>query len=121
MNRCDYESAFSLFHPDAELVTPPDAAVVTNFPARVEGRRERIRLERTWRGEWRDLRYEPEELIDLHDQLLLLGRMTGSGASSGAGSESEWADLLTVSRGEVVRGQVLFNRAEALKAVGLAE
>jgi hypothetical protein len=35
-------------------------------------------------------------LIDLTDQVLLIGRMIGSGPTSGAASESEWAELLSV-------------------------
>lgn len=125
LNRRDYESGFSFFHPDAELVSPTYAVVVAPFPPRVEGLRERIRLEGIWRSEWDDLKYEPQELIDCHDQhdrLLLVGRIRGSGHSSGAPFEMEWADLLTLSQGRVVREQVFFNdRAEALKAVGLEE
>jgi hypothetical protein len=51
----------------------------------------------------------------------VLGRMVGSGPSSGAASESEWADLATLSRGQVIREQVFFSRAEALEAPGLRE
>ena len=119
LNRGDYESGFSFFHPDAELLTPTDAVVVTSFPAHVQGRAERIRLERIWSGEWADLRYQAEELIDLRNQVLVLGRMVGSGQNSGAPFEIEWADLLTLSQGQVVTEQVFFNPTDALKAVGL--
>jgi ketosteroid isomerase-like protein len=92
------------------------------FPERLFGREERIRSERGWREGWDDFRYEPEELIDLADQrVLMLGRMIGSGRASGAVLESEWADLLTFSRGQVIREQVFFSRAEALDAAGLSE
>jgi ketosteroid isomerase-like protein len=121
LNRDDYESGFSHFHPDVELVTPTDAVVVTSFPAHSQGRAERIRLERIWHGDWAELQYQAEELIDLRNQVLLLGRMVWSGQSSGASFDVEWADLLTLSRGQVVTEQVFFNRTEALKAVGLAE
>ncbi len=59
-----------------------------------------------------------EELLDLHDRVLLLG-MVGSGPNSGAAFDRQWPDLLTVSRGRVVREQVSFNRSEALAAAGL--
>jgi ketosteroid isomerase-like protein len=67
------------------------------------------------------VRYEPEELIHLTDGVLLLGRMIGTGATSGAGFEREWAGVYTVSAGQVIREQVWFDRQEALEAVGLRE
>jgi ketosteroid isomerase-like protein len=121
-NRGDYEVAFMHYHPDVELNSPPGNVGIGTFPETLFGREERIRFERGWRDGWDDFRYEPEELIDLADQrILLLGRMMGSGPASGAVLESEWADLLTISRGQVIREQVFFSRAEALHAAGLSE
>jgi SnoaL-like domain len=77
--RGDYEAAFMSFHPDVELNPPPGVVTLGGFPARLHGRRERMRHERRWRDDWGDFRYEPEELIDLKDQVLVLGRMVGSG------------------------------------------
>jgi ketosteroid isomerase-like protein len=119
--RGDYEAAFMSFHPDVELNPPPDIVAVGGFPARLHGRGERMRYERRWRDDWGDFRYEPEELIDLKDRVLMLGRMVGSGPKSGVASETEWADLLTISQGQVIREQVFYSRAEALEAAGLSE
>jgi ketosteroid isomerase-like protein len=116
--RGDYEAAFAHFHPDVELNPPADVVTLGSFPASLKGRRERIRFERRWRDDWGDFRYEPDELIDLKDRVLVLGRMIGSGPSSGAASESEWADLVTLSQGQVIREQVFFSRIEAVKAAG---
>jgi ketosteroid isomerase-like protein len=118
-NRGDYEVTFLLFHPDMEYLAPARTVVRVTFPERLQGRRERIQFERSWRGGWREFRYEPEELIDLTDQFLLIGRMTGSGPTSGAATQSEWAGLWSISRGQVIREQIFFDTAEALKAVGL--
>ena len=120
-NRGDYEVSFLLFHPDLEMVAPAGTVVLGAFPERIQGRRERIQFERSWRGDWGEFRYEPDELIDLTDQLLLIGRMSGSGRRSGAAMDSEWAGLYSISRGQVIREQIFVNNHDALKAVGLDE
>ena len=49
------------------------------------------------------------------------GRIVGSGLTSGAGFDSDWAVLLTVSDARVVREQFFFDRADAFEAAGLRE
>ena len=121
-NRGDYEVSFLLFHPDMEFLAPADTVVLGAFPERLQGRRERIQFERSWRGDdWVGLRYEPKELIDLTDRLLLIGRMIGGGRSSGYPMESEWAGLYSISGGQVIREQIFVSNADALKAVGLED
>jgi ketosteroid isomerase-like protein len=121
-NRGDYEVAFLLFHPDMEYLAPTGTVVLGTFPERLQGRRERIQFERGWRRDWGEFRYEPEELIDLTDRLLLLGRMIGSERRSGAAMDVEWAGIYTISRGQVIREEILFDdNAGALKAVGREE
>lgn len=53
--------------------------------------------------------------------MVLVGRVKGSGLSSGIAVDNDWADLLTTSSGRVIREQVFFDRAEALEAVGLPD
>ena len=60
-------------------------------------------------------------MIDLGDRVLVVGRVKGSGLSSGAAVDSEWADLFTVSAGRVIREQVFFDHAEGLEAAGVSE
>jgi ketosteroid isomerase-like protein len=81
----------------------------------------RLRYEREWRAEWGDYRYEPDELRDLGDRLLVIGRITSSGLRSGAAIDSDYANLFTLSDGRVMREQAYFNRAEALEVAGLSE
>ena len=62
----------------------------------------------------------PEGLFDFRDgRLLVHGRITGMGQESGAAFESFWADLLTLSRGRVIREQFYFDREEARAAAGV--
>ena len=82
----------------------------------------RVRFQRQWNDEWGDFRIYPEEVIDLADgRLLVVGRMEGSGLSSGAAVVNEWAVLYRLSAGRVVREQIFFDPGGALEVVGLRE
>ena len=118
INRGDFESAFILFHPEGELVTPP-TLVELGFDPVYRGRTARFEFQRRWTAEWGEMRFEPHELIDLGDRLLYLGRFHGSGLTSGAGFDSEWGLVHTVSAGRVVREQPFFDQQAAREAAGL--
>ncbi len=117
-NRGDYEAAFGLYDRGVELLVPPGLAGM-GFEPIVRGREERVHFEVRWRAEWGEFSYVPEELNDLGDRVLVVGRMRGSGPSSGAAFDTEWADLFTLSAGRVVRERVFLDHDEALDAVGL--
>jgi len=119
-NRGDYEAAFGFYDRDIELVPPTGLIGLGDEPS-YRGLEARVRYERNWRAEWGDFRYEPEELRDLGDRLLLIGRIKSSGLSSGAAIDSDFANLFTLSAGRVIREQVFFDRAEALEVAGLSE
>jgi len=86
------------------------------------GRAERVRFQQRWVAEWGDFRFAPEELLYLRDDRVFVdGRIVGTGLSSGAGFNGDWAVLLTISDGRVVREQFFFDRADALEAVRLPE
>jgi hypothetical protein len=116
-NRGDHEVAFAPFAADSESIFPPELAVLGEHGPR--GRDARVTWERMWRKEWGEFSYLPEEFVDLGNRILLLGRMSGSGAGSGAAVDTDWAMIITPVAGEVVREQVLFDQAAALKAAGL--
>lgn len=118
-NRKDHEATFMLYHPDCECIFPPQMSSVGE-PG-VRGRDARIAWERRWRTEWGDFSYVPEEIIDLGDGLLVVGRMRSIGVVSGAAVDTDWAVLYAVSGGLAVREQVFFDRGEALRAAGLPE
>ncbi len=120
MNRVDLEVGLALYHDDVESVFDPGLASLGFGDA--HGREERRRMLMRVYEETRELRFEPEELIDLgDDRLLVIGRMKGSGLSSGAPFDSEWANLWTISGGLVIRDQVFMHRREAYEAAGLSE
>src|SRR2546423_1654823 len=71
---------------------------------------------------WDEVRREPEEIIDLGgDRVLVLFRTFARGKGSGVEVDARAGDLVTFREGRVARGRGFENRAEALKAVGLEE
>ena len=119
-NRRDYEAAFGLYHPDCEAIFPLQIIGLGEDPL-YRGREERVGVQRRWTAEWGELRFEPEEVIHLDPRVLVVGRMKGSGLSSGAAFDSDWAVLLTISSGRVIRDQLFIDHGEALEAAGLRE
>jgi len=63
---------------------------------------------------------EPLEAKENGDQVFLWVRFSGHGAGSGAPIDMELAHVLTLKDRRVRRCEEFTNRAEALKAVGLA-
>jgi ketosteroid isomerase-like protein len=76
---------------------------------------------RSWFDAYPDLRVEPREIRANGDLVFVWTRFTGHGAESGVAMEMELAHVVTIEHGRTRRLQEYFNRAEALKAVGLTE
>ena len=120
VNRGDFEAAFALHHPDAEVVEPPEVVELGLDPL-PRGREARIEVQRRWRNEWGDLRVEPEEVVDLGDRVVVVSRMKGRGAGSGATFDNDLANVVDLRAGRVIREQLFLNRNDAFELVGLRE
>jgi ketosteroid isomerase-like protein len=70
---------------------------------------------------WDELQTVPEEFRDLGDCVIVLGRMQGRGRGSGVPVDAPIANILDFRSGRIWRSRVYFDRAEALRAAGLAE
>jgi len=55
---------FALYHPDIEVIEPPEVIKLGLDPLS-RGRAGRIRVQRRWHAEWGELRFEPDEILDL--------------------------------------------------------
>jgi ketosteroid isomerase-like protein len=120
-NRGDFEAATALYDPQVELI-PESPLIGLGFDRVYRGRQEYIRFSQRWVAEWGDFQIAPDELIDLGDhRVFVSGRIVGSGLSSGAPVETDWAVLWTISDGQVIRERSFLDRAEALEAAGLRE
>jgi ketosteroid isomerase-like protein len=68
-----------------------------------------------------EVHFEIDNLIDAGDSAVALGRTRMHGRGSGVTAEQPIGMVLRVRESRIVRTQVYFRPAEALKAVGLAE
>jgi hypothetical protein len=78
----------------------------------------KVAFQDRWQADWGGFRFEPEELIDLGNRVLVVGHMKGSGLSGGAAVDNDWAYLVTFSGGRVRHEQIFLDRGEALEVVG---
>jgi ketosteroid isomerase-like protein len=119
-NRRDYESvlsgwdAASEYRPTRELM-PPD------LDATFHGHDGMHQLWRYWRDAFEDIRWDPEEILDLGDKILVTAQQTGHGTGSGIAVSQPVFQLFTLRKGLVVRQEDFLDRPAALEAAGLRE
>jgi ketosteroid isomerase-like protein len=79
-----------------------------------------------WRAELFDVvdeaRYVVDEVIAAEDDyVVVLNRLVGRGATSGAPVDLRWFSVFWIREGQVTRATGFTRRSEALEAVGLGE
>ena len=85
------------------------------------GRDAVVEASRHYWGTWQDYHLEAEELMDAGSSVVVAVRERGRGKGSGAPFDQRFAQVMTLSRGRIVRWEVFPDTATALKAVGLSE
>jgi len=74
-----------------------------------------------WGAAWAEWSIEPEQLIDAGDSVVVFIRMKTTGRGSGLEVDRADAQVYKLREGRIVRLEYFNDRAEALKAVGLAD
>jgi ketosteroid isomerase-like protein len=118
-NRRDFASVLlgwdpaSEYRPSGELL-PPD------LEPTFDGHDGYLRLWRYWLDAFEDIRWDPEEILDLGDRLLVTTQQRGHGSGSGVAVSEQVFQLFTFRRGLVVRQEDFLDHSKALKAAGTA-
>lgn len=119
-NRRDFEAVLARYDPEVEFV-PADQLVQLGIAASYRGHDGFLSLWDDWDTAWAGhAQWEPRELIDLGDRLLILAGMRGTGERSGIDVDMHFAILATLRNGRVIREEHYLDPATALEAVGLA-
>ena len=117
-NRRDFESVLvgwdrgAEYRPSDDLM-PPDQEPVFH------GRDGYLQLWRYWMDAFEDIRWEPEEVLDFRDKVLVTTQQKGRGSGSGVAVSQPVFQLFTLERGLVVRQEDFLDRSKALEAAGL--
>ena len=119
-NRRDFDSVLigwdpeSEYHPSADLIAPDQDAVFYGHDGYLQ-------LCRYWLAVFEDIRWDPEEILDFGDRLVVTTQQRGRGSGSGVGVSKPVFQLFTLRRGLVVRQEDFADRDQALEAAGLSE
>jgi ketosteroid isomerase-like protein len=77
---------------------------------------------RQWLSAWDDYNAEADEYRELSgERLMVLGRMSGRGKTSGVEVHTEFANVLDIRNGKVTRLCLYYERNRALADLGLAQ
>jgi ketosteroid isomerase-like protein len=116
-NRADVEAILALFHPDCEVIFPPEVPEPGPFRGHAELR--------VWAegflAAWDSHRAEVVEVFAEGDVVLAMLHLTGRGSRSGIEMNETDAHVFTVGGGKITRWQNFSQRSEALEAAGLRE
>jgi hypothetical protein len=72
-----------------------------------------------WLSAWGEFEGQPQELIDLGEQLVLIGRAVGRGQISRVPVRGAYAVLVSFKNGRVIRERYYADADQALEAAGL--
>jgi ketosteroid isomerase-like protein len=119
-NRRDFAAFLLGIDPGVEFwgardLLGPDQTEVT------VGHEEYLEFFQYWINAFDDLRYEPEEALDLGDKFLVTVHLRGHGLGSGIAVSQRLFTLSHLRQGLVVKQENFLDRSKALEAVGLAE
>ena len=119
-NRRDFDSVLVGWDPRSEYRPSPDL-IAPDQEAVFYGRDGYLQLWRYWSDAFDDIRWDPEEILDLADRFLVTTQQRGHGSGSGVAVNKPVFQLFTLRRGLVVRQEDFADRADALEAAGLEE
>jgi uncharacterized protein len=117
-DRADYGATLEALDPKIEWQVPPGIAIGQEV---YRGREDVRRGFTEWLGVWDTYRFEPEEMLDHGDHVVVGGMQIGRGRGSGVEVRLPTFSVFTLRDGKVTRHRSFRDRAEALEAAGLSE
>jgi ketosteroid isomerase-like protein len=111
------------FHPDVEYsrVASGAGTGAVGLTGTARGVEAMVKASLEWLQTFDRLHVKAERFIEVGDSVVVFVRHTGNAKASGLPIEGEFADVMTLREGRVIRFDQYRDRAEALKAAGLSE
>ena len=102
------------YRPGADLIAPDQDPVFCGHDGYLQ-------MWQNWLGAFEDLRFDPEEVLDLGDTFLVTAQQRAHGFRSGVPVSHPVFQLFRIRRGLVVWQRDFGNRSDALAAAGLPD
>lgn len=118
-NRRDFDLIRTTQDPERYEYRPSDDLRPLDLDPVFHGHEGYLRLWGYWLDAFADIRWEPQEMLDLGDRILVTARQQGHGSGSGVAVGEHVFQLFTFRRGLVIRQQDFSDRAKALEAAGV--
>lgn len=118
INSGDFETAFELFHPKAEIrpgVDVPDL----DFDEVYYGPQGFLEFHAKMAESWDEISWQPEEYMPAGDDVVVFIRFNGVGKGSGVPVEQPIGHVCTMRDGKLVKHVTYWDRDRALEAAGL--
>jgi ketosteroid isomerase-like protein len=115
-NRRDFELILARNDPERYEYRPSPDLLPPDMETVYRGHEGYRRFWRLWLDAFDDIRWDPVEILDFGDRLLVTTRQSGRGSSSGVAVSEPVFQLFTLRRGLVVSQEDFLDRAKALVA-----
>ena len=121
VNRGDLDVLLAIYHRDAVTCFDPSSGLIPpDLAGEHHGHEGFRRLWEHWRLAWQDLRFEPQEVIDAGDRMIVTVRMSGQGKGSGLPTTMTYREVYTLRDGRIARHENFVDADAAMAAAGLA-
>ena len=114
----DIETVLSLLDPD---ITLEEREPTLDTPSIYHGHQGLLDMIARVNEGLEDVKYAPERLVDMGDQVLVEVRRKGRGSLSGVPVERWQFHIWDIAEGRAIRFRTYADRQEALEAAGLSE
>jgi ketosteroid isomerase-like protein len=115
-NRRDFELVLTAYDPELYEYHPAVDLLPPDLERVFHGQDGYLRLWRYWLEAFEDIRWDPEEILDLGDKLLVTTQQRGHGSGSGVAVSKPVFQLFTFRSGLVIRQEDFLDRSQALQA-----
>jgi ketosteroid isomerase-like protein len=117
-NSEDIERIVAFTHPELEVEVPPELSAEPDTYRGPDGIR---RYFRSFQEVMDEIRFEPEQLWDAGDSVVVALRLTAKGRQTAIPVEQRTAGVWTIRDGKVMRIRAYRSPSEALEAAGVSE
>jgi ketosteroid isomerase-like protein len=120
-NRHDFDLILTSYDPEVYEYRPSRDLLPPDMEPVLHGHDGYLRLWRYWLDAFQDIHYDPMEMLDLGDKVLVTARQSGHGSGSGVAVERPVFQLFKFRRGMVISQEDFLDHSEALEAAGRSE